>query len=105
MNGGAYPKTTEALAAYDEHAALLDVIETGGALETWQKREKELSAAVTSALRSEMTDPLSKANAHLIRPCYWTSKDWLHELTGLPPAKGFRTALAQPSAQASLFAA
>ncbi len=85
-----YPKTAVALAAYDEHAAKLDEIETGGALETWRKREKELSLVVTSALGSELTDPRSKANAHLIKPCYWTSKDWLHEITGLPPAAGFR---------------
>ena len=86
----AYPKTTAALTAYDEHAALLDVIETGGALEAWQGREKELSAAVTTALRSELPDPRSRANAHLVKPCYWTSKDWLHEITGLSPAAGFR---------------
>ena len=62
------------------------------ALEAWRKREKELSRAVTSALRSELPDPRSRANAHLVKPCYWTSRDWLHEITGLPPAKGFRTA-------------
>lgn len=86
----AYPRTAVALAAYDGHAAKLDEIETGVALEAWRKREKELSRAVTSALRSELPDPRSRANAHLVKPCYWTSKDWLHEITGLSPAAGFR---------------
>lgn len=74
------PALRAALAAYDAHADTLDVIGYDIQQLQWTETEDILANACVNAFADLTADVNSRENARLVRPCYWTRDDLLHQL-------------------------